>query len=342
MTEIEILPPRRPAASESIGQLMAHAQAMSAAKQLAEVLVVSDLVPELYKNNAGNATVAILYGAELGLDPIQSLQQIFVVYGTPAIYARTAVALVKNHGIIVETVSSDNSAVTVKATDSRTGQVEQATWDIARAELAGYTSNKKYKTNPQEMLYAKAAMEVCRKIAPDVLLGVSYSREELDLELQPQRVRSERVGRGVGGLRDALADEPLTDTATESVGPETGHAGDPESKGTADSVAGNMADSTRRKWLNRMFALLGEADCTDRDQQLHAINALTPASDAVYAHRDAMSDDELRGIVTTLNGWDKAGKLAYEVGEIVNAAVIDAAQAAEADNPEESEAQPNE
>lgn len=202
--EIEVLPARRPAQSEALGQLMAHAEAMSAAEHLGSALAGTDMVPKDYKGKPGNAAAAILYGAELGLNPIQSLQQIFVIHGSPAIYARTAVALVKRHGVVIETVTTSNEGVTVRGRDPRTGQVEQSTWDMGRATLAGYTSNAKYKTNPQEMLYAKAAMEVCRKIAPDVLLGIPYSREELELELQPQRVRSERGGRGVDGLRQAL------------------------------------------------------------------------------------------------------------------------------------------
>lgn len=310
--EIEILPPRRPAQSEALGQLMAHAEAMSAAKQLADALSQTDMVPKDYKGKPGNAAAAILYGAELGLDPIQSLQQIFVIHGSPAIYARTAVALVKRHGVIVETVSSDNTAVTVRATDPRTGQVETATWDIARAELAGYTSNAKYNTNPQEMLYAKAAMEVCRKIAPDVLLGVPYSREELDLEVAPQRVRSERVARGVDGLRAAI-DQPAEAAPAPEPEPE------PDQKG--------MSDATRRKWMNRMFQLLNEADCSDRDDQLIVIAATAGIPVGSLEHRDAISDDQLKGVVNELNAWAKENRLGQTVTDILNTATIRAAKA---------------
>ncbi|MGV0042060.1 hypothetical protein [Mycobacterium colombiense] len=316
--EIEILLPRRPAQSEALGQLMAHAEAMSAAKQLADALSQTDMVPKDYKGKPGNAAAAILYGAELGLDPIQSLQQIFVIHGSPAIYARTAVALVKRHGVIVETVSSDNTAVTVRATDPRTGQVETATWDIDRAVLAGYTSNAKYNTNPQEMLYAKAAMEVCRKIAPDVLLGVPYSREELDLEMPPQRVRSERVARGVDGLKDALGE---SDAATAGAA-----AGDAVTEQIRDSLH-TMAPATRRKWMNRMFQLLNEADCSDRDDQLIVIAATAGLPVGELEHRDAISDDQLKSVVNELNGWAKENRLGQTVTDILNTATIRAAEA---------------
>ncbi|WP_196328497.1 hypothetical protein [Mycobacteroides chelonae] len=204
--DIEVLPPRRPSSAEALGALAAHVEAMNNAKVLGDALADTELVPDTYRGKPGNAGAAILFGAELGLNPIQSLQQIFVVKGKPAIYARTAVALLKGHGIVVQTLETSDTSVTVTATDPRTGQVETSTWDIGRATKAKYTSNALYTTDPQAMLYAKAAMEVCRKIAPDILLGIPYSREELDLEQQPVRVRAEREDRGLKGLRAAVID----------------------------------------------------------------------------------------------------------------------------------------
>lgn len=176
--------------SNAIGILNQQVEAMTAAHQLATVLSNTAMVPKTYRGKPDDSAAAILYGAEIGLGPLQSLQQIFVVHGMPAIYARTMVALVKGRGFKVETVESSDERVTVKAESPR-GEVEQATWDIARATKAGYTSNAKYKSDPQAMLYSKAASEVCRKIAPDVLLGIAYSAEELELE--PVKATAERV-----------------------------------------------------------------------------------------------------------------------------------------------------
>lgn len=176
--------------SNAISILNQQVEAMTAAHQLATVLSNTAMVPKTYRGKPDDSAAAILYGAEIGLGPLQSLQQIFVVHGMPAIYARTMVALVKGRGFKVETVESSDERVTVRAESPR-GEVEQATWDIARATKAGYTSNAKYKSDPQAMLYSKAASEVCRKIAPDVLLGIAYSAEELELE--PVKATAERV-----------------------------------------------------------------------------------------------------------------------------------------------------
>lgn len=299
-SDITVLPPARPMQADAVGQLMAHAQAMTAAKQLADGLCATDLVPKDYKGKPDNGAAAILYGAELGLNPIQSLQQIFIVHGSPAIYARTAVALVMRHGISVRTLESSDDSVTVEVSDPRTGHVETCTWDYARAQKAGYTGNKKYDTDPQAMLYAKAAMEGCRKVAPDILLGIPMSREELDLDA-PTPVRSERVqARGVAALREAA-----------------------ERSGAASEKSGESepeAESGRRKWLNRMFALLSDAQCTDRQDQLIVISSLAGQHyGELLEHRDGVTDDQLRRIVTTLHDWKQSGQLDANVTDLMNA-----------------------
>lgn len=176
----------------SLDMLQKQAEAMGAAHKLATVLSNTSMVPQIYRGKPDDAAAAILYGAEVGLKPQQALQQVFVVHGQPAIYARTMVALLKAKGYKFQTVDTTDSSVTVSGTSPR-GETESSTWTIQRATTAGYTSNKKYKTDPQAMLYAKAASEVCRKLAPDVLLGIRYSAE--DLELERVQATAERIDR---------------------------------------------------------------------------------------------------------------------------------------------------
>lgn len=255
LSEADIIPAgasmaRTSDSTAAIGQLMQHAQAMSAAYELASKLANTALVPAMYQKKPDDATAAILYGAELGLNPIQSLQQIFVVQGKPAIYARTMVALLKTRGYLIETIDSTDTSVTVRGTDPQTGIVEESTWTIDRAKKAGYTSNKKYDTDPQAMLYAKAATEVARKIAPDVLLGIAHSREELELDA-PVIATSERVkpkARGIAALQAALTP-----------------AAEPEPALDADSLLAAVEqapdiESLREMW--KQAAALTDEDCT--------------------------------------------------------------------------------
>lgn len=161
--------------------LVKQAKAMDAAHQLATALCNTSMVPATFRGKPDDGAAAILYGAELGLKPQQALQQVFVIHGQPAIYARTMAGLLKAKGYRFETVQDTPEAVTVRGMSPR-GEEETSTWTIDRAKTAGYTTNKKYLTDPQAMLYAKALSEVCRKLAPDVLLGITYTAEELQLE----------------------------------------------------------------------------------------------------------------------------------------------------------------
>lgn len=82
--------------------------------------------------------------------------------------------------------------------------------------------NMKYITSPRTMLRAKATAEVCRAIAPHVLLGLPYSSDELadfsddQFDDQPQQQRRQpSKARGMDGLRDrarqAHADDNIQD-----------------------------------------------------------------------------------------------------------------------------------
>lgn len=197
---------------DPFGAVTVYADMIDTAYGLAEKLCRTPLVGTVYRGKPADAAVAILYGAELGLNPLQSLQQVFTVHGTPAIYARTMGALLKRRGFRFQTMESTDEQVTVTGT-SPIGDVETSTWTIERATRAGYVpqidertgkyavngngkliGNEKYITDPQAMLYAKALAEVSRRLAPDVLLGISRTYEDVESEPAPTvRVESERV-----------------------------------------------------------------------------------------------------------------------------------------------------
>lgn len=154
---------------------------MADAHALAKAVAGTQMIPKHFQGKPDECAAAMLYGASLGLDPMQSVRQIYVVHGQAALYARAMSALVLGAGHEVWTVESTDASVTVAGRRRGSEAVEHSTWTYDRANRAGYTSNAKYKTDPQAMLYSKALSEVCRKIAPDVLSGV-YSVEEMQME----------------------------------------------------------------------------------------------------------------------------------------------------------------
>lgn len=192
------------AGTRSLQNLESQAQAMGNAMKIAEAMCSTAMVPKQFQGKPADGAAAILYGAELGLNAIQSLQQIMVINGKPGIETRTAVALLKNQGYEIRTVESSDESVTVEGVGPR-GEHEVSTWDMKRATTAGYTSNSLYKKIPAQMLYSKAAMEVARKIAPHVLSGIGYSTEELRLDAVNMTASRRDDARGMGQVRAALA-----------------------------------------------------------------------------------------------------------------------------------------
>jgi hypothetical protein len=205
------------ASDKALERIEKQARTMNAAHKLGSALARTAMVPEIYqqfpenkKENpaaADNATAAILYGAELGFSAVQSLQNIFIVRGKPAIYSRAMVAQVIAAGHRVEEVEASPESVTWRGRRADTGAEFTSTWTIERAKMAGFLSNKLYTSIPTEMLRAKCQAEVCRTMAPDVLLGMAHSVEDLQLADAPIRATAERVQgpkRGTAGLAEAL------------------------------------------------------------------------------------------------------------------------------------------
>jgi hypothetical protein len=208
-----------------MAQLVQYTQVLEQADVFAKRLAKMAIAGK-YREKPDDALGAILYGAELGLNPVQSLQQVFTVHGTPSIYTRTMVALLKRKGFKFRTVECTDESVTVTAA-APDGSTESSTWTISRAITAGYVpewddrtndwkknqygkldGNMKYLTDPQTMLWAKAAAEVSRRIAPDVLLGIAYTAEDLESDRDLVRVVSERVDQAAPvSAADILGDD---------------------------------------------------------------------------------------------------------------------------------------
>lgn len=167
------------------GRLIAWADGLAAAHRIGSALCQTAFVPASFRGKPEEAAAAILYGDEIGLTPTQALQSVHVIGGRPGLYARAMVALALSKGHEVWTVEKSDAKVTVAGRRKGSTHVHEETWTTGRATKAGYVTNKKYTTDPQSMLYARAAADVVRQIAPDALAGLDYAVEELELSETP-------------------------------------------------------------------------------------------------------------------------------------------------------------
>lgn len=183
--------------TDALARLAQWVEAAHNAHALVAPLVDTPFVPEAYRPKVdpratpeqrqaahqqavAAATAAVLQGLSLGLDPLVSLQQIYVVHGRPGMYARIKVALVtsRGHEVWVEDLTDTRAVVCGRRAGSQ--HVERVVVTMDQARKAGWTRNQAYSTTPQDMLYARAASRVCDRIAPDVLMGIAAVEEIRD------------------------------------------------------------------------------------------------------------------------------------------------------------------
>lgn len=282
-------PPPAPIESEPGQELVSWARALSSAHQIAKALCVTAFVPKHFSNKPDEAAAALMLGSELGLSPVSALKSIFVVSGTPGLYARSMVALTLAHGHEVWTEKSTDEEVVVCGRRKGNDHVERVSWTNARARKAKYTSNSKYETDPQSMLYARAAADVCRRVAPDTLSGLAVTVEELELEGTPQATR--KVQRRKAELPAMPEPDPIP--TPDAPGPQEG-----------TQEPGEPITSAQSKKLHASFGDIGIEDHAARlayarnvvgREDIESSNELTKAeaSQVIDAIGDVPAEPEL-------------------------------------------------
>ncbi len=155
--------------------------------RLAKAIVAANMQPKSF-GGGQQATcacfVAMQAGAEIGLSPMQSIQNIAVINGKPGIYGPAALGLVEASGKLEdldEKVEGNGDQRTATITLKRIGRRERKfTFSVADAKKAELWGKKGPWTQyPDRMLIARARGFALRDVFPDVLLGVTYSIEEL-------------------------------------------------------------------------------------------------------------------------------------------------------------------
>jgi hypothetical protein len=151
----------------------------------AEMVANSTLVPKDYIGKPGNIIVAVQMGVEIGLKPMQALQNISVINGRPSLWGDSLLALVKASGVceyIHEEISKDGQTAICET--KRKGEPKSVVRkfsmdDARRAGLMGKDNWQKY---PQRMVQHRARAWCLRDTYPDVLGGLQVAEEQEDKE----------------------------------------------------------------------------------------------------------------------------------------------------------------
>lgn len=167
------------------------------AMQFADILANSDLVPKDYQRKPGNILVALQWGAEIGLQPLQALQNIACINGRPAIWGDAMLALVRQSGLL-ESIHEEQTDDIATCIIKRKGEQERTvTFSKEDAKKAGLSGKQGPWSNyPKRMMQMRARAYALRDIFPDVMKGMAVAEEEQDkvVDVTPNDKPAEHKG----------------------------------------------------------------------------------------------------------------------------------------------------
>jgi hypothetical protein len=153
--------------------------------RLARAIYQSGLAPTSLKNEQA-VLVALLMGCELGLGPMQAIQSIAVINGRPSIYGDTALALVRQSGLLESysqtlTGEGDNrkALVVLKRKGDEATEFSFSVSDAKRAQL--WAKAGPWSQYPDRMLMFRARGFALRDVFGDILRGFRTSEEVADI-----------------------------------------------------------------------------------------------------------------------------------------------------------------
>ncbi len=181
-------------------------QAITFSKYLAD----SDMVPKDFKGRPGNCLIAMQWGGELGLKPMQSLQNIAVINGRPALWGDSVLAIVRASPLcefVIETDDGNTATCRVK----RRGEPEQSrTFSMEDARVAGLQGKQGPWTQyPKRMRQMRARAFALRDVFPDVLRGLPIAEEVMDMTTERDMGPAEVVPPSTPPALPAYTDDQL-------------------------------------------------------------------------------------------------------------------------------------
>jgi len=172
------------------------------AMKFSEMIAASDICPKDFKGKAGNVLVAIQMGLEVGLPPMQAIQNIAVINGRPTVWGDATPALAKAHPKYEYMHEEfDENSFTATCKIKRKGENEQIrTFSKTDAQTAGLWGKQGPWTNyPKRMCQMRARAFAIRDVFPDALKGIQVAEEVMDYQVRDMGP-AEVVDKGTGEI----------------------------------------------------------------------------------------------------------------------------------------------
>ena len=194
----------------------ANSEQFQMAKQAAEMLASSSMVPVTYQNNPGSCFIALNTALRLRMDPLMIMQNLYVVQNRPSWSGQFAIALVnicpKFSATWFEYRNEEDFQKGVRmCAQLKTGQNVYGTWitpEMVKAEGWG----KKWQTMPEQMYKYRAAAFFARTNCPEALLGLSVEGEAEDIADKSQPDIKPPLFKSRASMSDVVDAEKVADS----------------------------------------------------------------------------------------------------------------------------------
>ena len=161
-------------------------QTMTEAMEFSERLSRSQMVPRNYQGKPEDVLVAVQWGLEIGLAPMQALQNISVINGKPSVYGDAAMALVQASPVcddVEEYFEGEGTPnpIAVCIAHRKGRKPVTAKFSVEDAKRAGLWGKQgPWSAYPKRMLQMRARGFALRDAFPDVLKGLITAEEAQD------------------------------------------------------------------------------------------------------------------------------------------------------------------
>lgn len=161
-------------------QALMTSEGMKVMQDQAKQLFISGLCPKSV-SKWEQVLIIGLYGRELGLPMIRSLNEIHVIDGHPGISAKLMNIKVRENlpDAVVKVLEKTDKICRISFQRSAKHEPVVVTWTIEEAQRAGLAQKNNWKNHPVDMLFARCISRMVREECPEAVHGFVHTPEEL-------------------------------------------------------------------------------------------------------------------------------------------------------------------
>lgn len=160
-------------------------------QRIAKAFAASDLVPKQYQGNLPNCMIALDMAQRIGANPLQVMQNLYVVHGTPGWSSKFLIATVNTCGRFSTMRYEWKGEPGEEGFGCRAWAIEKATgerldgiwvtWKMVNAEGWANKNGSKWRTMEDQMFIYRAAAFWQRAYAPELGMGLQTAEELQDV-----------------------------------------------------------------------------------------------------------------------------------------------------------------